>query len=149
MIHVAQSFFGVRFNYLRWRRFLETGEAPTFADIGRAVGRTGPAVGAWVHMQGAPTDYRLHGPLLEFFELESDAWLIKDQGEAPDPELYRVWLQHQGVVPILSPKPTGVHSMIDQSKDHELRPDVEARIRRINAGRKRAQGRKRQPRKGR
>jgi hypothetical protein len=87
----TNGMFGGRFNYLRWLRFLRSGEAPSFAAIGLAIGRTGAAVSAWVRMAEAPTDYRIHRPLTDYFELKDGAWLIEGRGEPPMPELWPVW----------------------------------------------------------
>lgn len=90
MWHVAHSTFADRFGYVRWLAHLRTGESPGFADIARAIGRTGPAVSAWTVADDPPPDYRIHEPLARYFEC-AERWLIRDDGEPPRPELWKVW----------------------------------------------------------
>lgn len=90
--HVAHSQFYERLGFARWLAHLRTGVAPTHAEIARAVSRTGPAVGAWMSEAEPPSDYRVHGPLAEYLEVEGD-WLIRDVGEPPRPELWAAWLE--------------------------------------------------------
>lgn len=91
MFHVEHS-FGTRFGYLRWLQFLRTGECASFAEIARAVGRTGPAVSAWMRATDAPTDYRVREQLTEYF---GEAWLLDGGDKAPEPELWKLWLRHR------------------------------------------------------
>lgn len=42
-------------------------------------------------MAEAPTDYRLHRPLLDYFELKDGDWLIEGNGDPPQPELWPIW----------------------------------------------------------
>jgi hypothetical protein len=88
---VAPSTFAERFGFARWLRFLATGEASSFAEIGRAVDRTGQAVSAWSSAGDAPTDWRVHEPLAAFLSVE-DAWLVKNAGEPPRADLWAVWI---------------------------------------------------------
>lgn len=87
---MTPSLFSERFGYARWLRHLATGEAPGFAEVGRAVERTGQAVSAWSSAEEAPVDWRVHGPLARFLDVEEN-WLIKNVGEPPLPDLWRVW----------------------------------------------------------
>ena len=91
MFHVAPSTFAERFGYARWLRHLASGESPGFAEIGRAVERTGVAVSAWRDAVELPPDWRVHEPLSSFFGVD-ERWLIRDQGEAPRPDLWEVWI---------------------------------------------------------
>src|SRR5690349_9575018 len=88
--HVAHSAWPVRFGYARWLRHLETGEAPSFADIGREVERTGQAVSSWAKADAPPTDFRVHAPLAGYLGVP-ERWLIQDVGEPPRPELWGAW----------------------------------------------------------
>lgn len=90
---MIEETFGARFGYLRWLRFLRDGDAASWAEIGRAIGRTGQAISAWGSMREVPTDYRLHRPLLDYFELKDGEWLIEGRGNPPMPDLWSVWLQ--------------------------------------------------------
>jgi hypothetical protein len=87
---VKPSGFGSRFGYARWLYHLRAGAAPTHAEIAREVNRTGPAVSAWGDADEAPVDYRVHAPLAEFLEVD-EAWLVKNVGEPPRPELWQAW----------------------------------------------------------
>ncbi len=78
-----------------WVRHLRVGEAPAFAEIGRAVGGlTGQGVGAWRGRVKPPANYELHKPLAAFFDVSID-WLIGDTVEPPRPELWEVWLKER------------------------------------------------------
>jgi hypothetical protein len=87
---VAHSPFSVRFGYALWIQHLKRGEVPGWAEIGRAVTRTGQAVSAWATAAEAPVDYRVHAPLAEFLEVD-EAWLVKNVGEPPQPDLWQTW----------------------------------------------------------
>lgn len=87
---MAESNFALRLGYAGWLLHLKRGEAPGFAEIGRAVTRTGQAVSAWAGADEAPTDYRVHRPLAAFLQVE-EGWLIRGEGEPPRPELWKAW----------------------------------------------------------
>lgn len=94
---MARSAFSERFGFAMWLRHLIRGEAPSYAEIGRAVAKSGDkamsgqAVGAWAHREAAPKNYELHKPLATFFDVPKD-WLVDDDGEPPRPELWDVWI---------------------------------------------------------
>lgn len=88
---VDPSGFGSRLGYARWLLHLRTGAAPSHAEIGREVGRTGPAVSGWMEDEAAPVDYRVHGPLADFLGV-AEEWLIKNAGSPPRPALWKEWL---------------------------------------------------------
>lgn len=88
---MARSTFSERFGFARWLRHLTTGESPGFAEIGRAVERTGPAVGAWLQSDDPPPDWRVHEPLATYFGVD-ERWLIREQGEPPRLDLWEVWI---------------------------------------------------------
>jgi hypothetical protein len=85
------SHFGVRFGYARWLYHLRTGSSPGHAEIGREIGRTGPAVSGWMDAADAPIDWRVHTPLAEFLGID-ESWLVRGQGDTPRPELWEAWL---------------------------------------------------------
>lgn len=94
MCHVAPvmaSTFGQRFGYARWLYHLRTGDAPTNKAIAEQVGRSAPAVGAWVVAEAPPPHYITHAPLAAFFELD-ERWLLRGEGDPPYPELWKEWL---------------------------------------------------------
>lgn len=82
--------FAERLAYARLLRHFRTGEAPGNAEIGRAVGRSGPWVTKWAQLHDPPRDYTVHAPLAAFLGVE-ERWLIRGQGSAPDPELWNRW----------------------------------------------------------
>lgn len=92
---MARSGFDVRFGYLRWLRYLTDGEPPSFAEIGKAVGGDDPLVGqtvsGWARRDTA-TDSRKNNRGLAVYFGVSEAWLVDGEGEAPRPELWRVWV---------------------------------------------------------
>lgn len=104
---VAHSRFGERFGYGRWLKHLTDGVAPTHAEIGRAVDRTGPAVGAWLLEAEPPSDWKVHTPLAELLGLE-EKWLIRDVGPPPRPELWREWLVARRLDPVRKEAPKEV-----------------------------------------
>jgi transcriptional regulator with XRE-family HTH domain len=89
--HVARDDFSVRFGYVRWLFHLLTGEAPGFAEIGKAIGVTGQAVSGWAKRESAPASYASNKALVAYFGA-SEAWLIEGQGGPPRPDLWDVWL---------------------------------------------------------
>jgi hypothetical protein len=101
---VAPPRFGERLGYARWLYHLVTGAAPSHAEIGREVGRTGPAVGAWMEEQEPPSDYRVHAPLAAFLGVE-EGWLIRDAGEPPRAELWAAWTAERRRAPRLKLRP--------------------------------------------
>lgn len=86
--------FGERFGFALWMAHLTTGEVPSYADIGRRVGRTGPAVGAWIAANDPPPDWKVHEPLAKYLGVEDD-WLVKGRGEPPDQILWSRWIAHR------------------------------------------------------
>lgn len=100
---VAPPAFGERLGYARWLKHLTDGVAPAHAEIGREVGRTGPAVGAWMDEEEPPTDYRVHGPLAAFLGVD-ERWLIKNEVEPPRPELWKAWIAERRRAPRLAMK---------------------------------------------
>lgn len=95
---MEHSDFGARFGFLLWRHHLLAGQPPSLEAIGKAVGRSGVAVGAWRASLDAPPDWRVQEALIAFFALENDRWLVRGQGEAPDPELWRMWRQRRNQI---------------------------------------------------
>lgn len=89
---LAHSTFALRFGYAVWLLHLKRGDAPGFAEIGRAVTRTGQAVSAWAVAEEAPVDYRVHGPLAAFLSVE-EGWLVKNVGDPPRPDLWKAWTE--------------------------------------------------------
>lgn len=89
--HVARDDFSVRFGYVRWLFHLLTGEAPGFAEIGKAIGVTGQAVSGWAKRDTAPTGYASNKALVAYFGA-GEGWLIEGQGKPPRPDLWEVWL---------------------------------------------------------
>lgn len=96
--HVARSTFGERLGYARWLYHLVTGEAPAYAEIGRATGRTGQAVSGWMGVAESPADYRVHAPTAEFLGVD-ERWLFRDEGEPPRPELWKEWIKERRRAP--------------------------------------------------
>lgn len=88
---MAPSRFGHRFGYALWLHHLRSGRVLPWAKIGEAVGRSGQAVSAWPELEDAPTDWRIQEPLSELLSASVD-WLIKDEGEPPMPDLWKVWI---------------------------------------------------------
>lgn len=92
---MARSVFAERFGYVIWLAHLRTGTAPSFAEIGRAIGGlTGQAVSGWADREKPPANYELHKPLATFFGVSID-WLIGGEGEAPQKELWEIWLRER------------------------------------------------------
>ena len=85
----------MRFGYLRWLRHLRDGDAPAFAAIGRAVRPekplSGQAVSGWMKRDVA-TDSRHNNRALAAYFSVSEDWLVDEAGEAPEPELWAVWM---------------------------------------------------------
>jgi hypothetical protein len=98
--------FGLRLGFARWLRHLVEGEAPGHADIGRAVGVTGPAVSLWMGQDKAPKwDY--HRALADYLGVDKD-WLIEGIGEPPHKQLWRLWIaRREGIeqAPPAEPEP--------------------------------------------
>lgn len=88
---MARSTFAERFGYAGWLYHLRTGRAPTFASIASATGRTGVTVSSWASADDAPSDWRVHQPLAECLGVE-ELWLIRDEGAAPEPKLWTLWI---------------------------------------------------------
>jgi hypothetical protein len=100
MFHVAplaHSRFGERFGYALWLAYLTRGKALPYAEIARAVKRTGPAVGAWLKLDEPPDDWNVHAPLADVLGVD-ELWLIRDQGEAPRPAFWEVWIAERRTV---------------------------------------------------
>lgn len=88
---MARSTFWERFEYAIWIRHLRTGAAPSYVEIGRAAGGlTGQGVSNWKGREKPPTNYELHKPLADFFQVPQE-WLISDVGDPPRPELWTIW----------------------------------------------------------
>lgn len=88
----AKSRFGDRFGYVRWLKHLERGEALDHADIGRAIGRTGPAVSAWQGMREPPAakpDF--YTQVADYFGVSRE-WLFEDKDGPPHPDLWKAWI---------------------------------------------------------
>jgi transcriptional regulator with XRE-family HTH domain len=82
----------LRLGYLRWLFHLLLGEAPSHAEIGKAVGVTGQAVSGWMKRETAPTDYDSVKALVAYFGAD-ERWLVKGEGEPSRPDLWSVWLR--------------------------------------------------------
>jgi transcriptional regulator with XRE-family HTH domain len=94
--------FAERFAYLRFLKHLELGKAPTWKEIGDAVGVTGEAVQGWVAKNQPPRDYKTVAELLRYFggpELLEQGWLMEGVGVAPDPEMWVRWRSARGDEP--------------------------------------------------
>jgi len=89
--HVKHSRFSDRLGFARWIYHLKRGESPSKSEIARAVDRTGPAVLAWMDLDEAPTDYRVHEPLADFFGVDKE-WIISEKGDPPHKELWDAWM---------------------------------------------------------
>lgn len=63
---------------------------PGNAEIGEAVGRTGPWVTKWAASDTPPRDFEVHEPMARFLGVE-ELWLFRNSGEPPEPELWAVW----------------------------------------------------------
>jgi len=102
--HVARSGFGSRFRYILWLRYLETGEPPVQAAIGRGVAKaaglpkaiSGQAVGAWMEREVAPDGRRNTSALAVYLEVP-EPWLIDGEGEAPRRDLWAIWSDARAV----------------------------------------------------
>lgn len=62
------------------------------AALGKAGGRTGPAVTAWLDAIEAPPDWKIQNPISEFLGV-SAVWLFQDMEPAPEKSLWEVWLK--------------------------------------------------------
>lgn len=130
--------FGTRFGFLIWRRHLLDGEAPSFAAIGEQVGRTGPAVSAWRRYAEPPFGYEVGRKLAAFFEAD-EAWLVRGEGVAPDPDLFQRWEAARAPRPSGASSDSGAHGeaaasapkgrrrLPGESTGRELRPASRAR----------------------
>lgn len=63
---------------------------PGNAEIGEAVGRTGPWVTKWAASDTPPRDFEVHAPMARFLGVD-ELWLFRSAGDAPEPELWAVW----------------------------------------------------------
>lgn len=88
---VADSTFAERLAFARVLMHFRTGEAPTNADIGRAVDRTGQWVTKWAESDTPPRDYEVHAPLAKYLAVP-ETWLIRDDGLPPREDLWADWL---------------------------------------------------------
>lgn len=95
---MSRSSFAERFGYGIWLRHLVTGAAPSFAEIGREVDRTGPAVSGWTRTEEPPSDFRVHAPLAAFLGLE-ERWLVHNEGSPPREELWKAWVTERRRAP--------------------------------------------------
>lgn len=99
--------FAERLGYARWLRHLLTGEAPSHAEIGREVHRTGQAVSGWSAAAEPPSDWKVHAPLAAYLGME-EKWLIRNEGPPPRPELWREWLVARRLDPVRKEAPKEV-----------------------------------------
>lgn len=91
--------FSSRFGYARWLKHLREGQAPTHAAIGDAIGgRTGQGVAKMGKAEKPPKDWEIHTPLATFLGVD-ELWLIRNVGEPPEPELWKVWLRYRRADP--------------------------------------------------
>jgi hypothetical protein len=104
--------FGDRFGYLLWLKHLADGEAPSYRDVGKAVERSGEAVGAWRVREDAPPDYRVHEPLAGFFGAAQE-WVVTGKGEPPEPELWKFWIRYRRAQP--KPVPAGAAKQVTRA----------------------------------
>lgn len=91
-MEIVETTFAERFAYACLIRHYRAGKAPTNAEIGRAVQRTGQWVLKWSEATEAPTDYRVHAPLAEYLGVDRQ-WLIEGKGPAPEPGFWAGWLE--------------------------------------------------------
>lgn len=87
--------FRDRLGYARWRYHLRHGAYPGNAEIARAVDVTGPWVTKWSQRDDAPDSRGLGRALSAFLECP-ESWLMDDEGEPPDPDLYERWRVARG-----------------------------------------------------
>ncbi len=123
---------------------LERDELPSFAEIGRAVGRTGQAVSAWATADEPPP-----GPL-DFYDRVADylgadvRWLFQREGEPPQPALWAVWLDYRrgtkttAVAATATPKKTRAKQIGKAELDATIQARREAREAREAAKKKQA-----------
>jgi len=83
--------FAERLAYARLLVHLRTGRCVTHTEISEAVGRTQPWVTKWARSATPPRDYEVHRPLAAFLDVD-EAWLVRGEGSAPEPELWERWL---------------------------------------------------------
>lgn len=62
------------------------------AALGKAGGRTGPAVTAWLDAIEAPPDWKIQKPISDFLGVPK-VWLFEDAEAAPEKSLWEVWLK--------------------------------------------------------
>lgn len=93
--HVKQPGFAERLAYARMLVHFRTGRCLSNTEIGGAVKRTQPWVTKWARSPTPPRDFEVHRPLASFLGVEED-WLIRDEGKAPESELWEKWLQERG-----------------------------------------------------
>lgn len=112
---MAHSTFAERLGYGRWLRHLIEGEAPSHAEVGRAVDRTGQAVSGWALLEAPPSDYRVHAPLAEYLGVE-ERWLIRNEGPPPRPVLWREWLVARALDTVRAADPQGVAGPLEKER---------------------------------
>lgn len=134
MCPVKPSTFAERLAYARWLYHGSAREALSQADIARAVKRTAGWVTKWTESDVPPRDYEVHRPLADMLRV-SEAWLIRGEGDPPDPGLWATWIERRRQSPVL----------LDPDLDRGLTEAEEERA--LAAGRN-SKARRKRPRKG-
>lgn len=88
---MPETTFAERLAYARALRHIRTGEAPSDAEIGKAVDRVPQWVTKWKQSETPPKDYRVHAPLAEFLEVPVE-WLRDGSGDPPEPDVWALWV---------------------------------------------------------
>lgn len=83
--------FRLRLAYARWLHHLRTGACAGNAEIGREVGVTGPWVTKWAKRDDAPDSRQTGRRLCQFLGV-SELWLLDDEENPPEPDLWKQWL---------------------------------------------------------
>lgn len=95
---LAHSVFRDRLAFARFYAHLHLGRYITNSEIARAVGVDPAWVTKWSKRPDAP-DSRVAGrALAELFGV-AESWLMDDEGEAPEAELWTLWQQARGTAP--------------------------------------------------
>jgi transcriptional regulator with XRE-family HTH domain len=92
-----------------------TGQCVGQTDIAKAADRTQPWVAKWEKSPSAPKDYTTHRPLAAYLGVDED-WLIRGEGEPPEPDLWDRWSASRA--PRVAPVPTAAVRAAPSSKDH-------------------------------
>ena len=85
------SAFHERLAYARWLLHLRTGDCPADADIARGISQSAPWVAKWKVRTDAP-DSRERAKALSSFLGVREEWLIDNEGEPPEPNLWDRWI---------------------------------------------------------